>query len=181
MRTFVPRWLVLTVGALPLLMACSEPEPPKPETQSSLTLPESQSMLAEQPATDLLQVFKSPSCGCCEGWIEHLDSAGLSTSAQHPADLAGVKTEHGIAPQYRSCHTAVSADGYVFEGHVPARYVQAFLAEPPTGAIGLAVPGMPVGSPGMEMGDDFMPYQVLLLKHDGDAEVYARVDSAADQ
>ena len=95
--------------------------------------------------------------------------------------MAGLKSDYGIAPQYRSCHTAISDEGYLFEGHVPARYVKAFLAEPPVDAIGLAVPGMPVGSPGMEMGTDFMPYQVLLLKRDGGAEIYAQVDSPADQ
>lgn len=181
MYAMVPKWMVLTVGALPLLIACGEPQPPAPETQGSAAPLESQSLLAERPTSDLLQVFKSPTCGCCEGWIEHADQAGFSTEPQHPEDLAGLKAGYGIEPQYQSCHTAVSAGGYVFEGHVPARYVEAFLAAPPAEAIGLAVPGMPVGSPGMEMGDDFMPYQVLLLKQGGGAEVYARVDTAADQ
>ncbi|WP_259364795.1 DUF411 domain-containing protein [Pseudomonas sp. 5Ae-yellow] len=186
MPMIVPRWLVLVLAATPLLMACGESESPQPETlkpqaQSNLASQQEQSLLAAQPATDLLQVFKSPSCGCCEGWIEHADSAGFTTQAQHPDDLAGLKSDYGIAPQYRSCHTSISDEGYLFEGHVPARYVKAFLAEPPVDAIGLAVPGMPVGSPGMEMGTDFMPYQVLLLKRDGGAEIYAQVDSPADQ
>ncbi|MEH6492482.1 DUF411 domain-containing protein [Halopseudomonas sp.] len=173
-------WLLM-LGMAPLLVACGEPEPPAPQTSSAGAVSDSTALLTAPHRTTLLQVFKSPTCGCCEGWIEHADQAGFSTEAQHPADLAGLKTEYGIAPQYRSCHTAVSADGYVFEGHVPARYVQAFLAEPPEQAIGLAVPGMPVGSPGMEMGDDFMPYAVMLLKRDGGAEVYAQIDSPADQ
>ncbi|GAA6129779.1 DUF411 domain-containing protein [Halopseudomonas sabulinigri] len=173
-------WLMM-LGMAPLLVACGEPEPPKPQTGTAGAALDSAALLAAPHPTALLQVFKSPSCGCCEGWIEHAGDAGLTTQAQHPADLAGLKTQYGIAAQYRSCHTAVSADGYVFEGHVPARYVQAFLAEPPAQAIGLAVPGMPVGSPGMEMGDDFMPYAVMLLKEGGGAEVYAQIDSPADQ
>ncbi len=173
-------WLLM-LGMAPLLVACGEPERPKPKTESISAAQDAASPVATQHQATLLQVFKSPTCGCCEGWIEHADDAGFTTQAQHPADLAGLKTEYGIAPQYRSCHTAVSADGYIFEGHVPARYVQAFLAEPPAEAIGLAVPGMPVGSPGMEMGEQFMPYAVMLLKQDGGAEVYAQIDSAADQ
>jgi len=86
-----------------------------------------------------------------------------------------------FAPRYQSCHTAVSSHGYVFEGHVPARHIKAFLANPPADAIGLAVPGMPLGSPGMEVGSRFDPYEVLLLKKDGSSEVFARVDSPAQQ
>ncbi len=75
----------------------------------------------------------------------------------------------------------MSAEGYLFEGHVPARYMKQFLASPPADALGLAVPAMPVGSPGMEMGDRFSPYAVLLLKADGSAELFAQVDSPAQQ
>ena len=91
------------------------------------------------------------------------------------ANLTQFKLQHGIELRYQSCHTAVTPRGFVFEGHIPARFVNQFLAEPPSEAIGLAVPGMPVGSPGMEVGDKFMPYQVLLLKHDGDHEIYADI------
>jgi hypothetical protein len=93
------------------------------------------------------------------------------------ADLNPIKTQYQIAPRYQSCHTAVSSKGYVFEGHVPARHIKAFLANPPADAIGLAVPGMPLGSPGMKLRDRFDPYEVLLLKKDGSSEVFARVDS----
>ena len=75
--------------------------------------------------------------------------------------LDGIKLEAGISPAARSCHTAISTDGYVFEGHIPSRYIRQFLAAPPEGARGLVVPGMPVGSPGMEMGDRFDPYDIL--------------------
>ncbi len=133
---------------------------------------------AEALAYDL---YKSPTCGCCELWQDHLDASAFAATVHHPQDLDGVKRQLGIRPQYQSCHTAVVADDYVFEGHVPARYIQQFLADPPPGAIGLAVPGMPVGSPGMEMGDRFMAYNVLLLKADGSSEVYAAVASADQQ
>ena len=95
--------------------------------------------------------------------------------------LQRLKTEHGINPQYRSCHTAVSTDGFVFEGHIPAKYVHQFLSDTPEGAIGLAVPAMPVGSPGMEVDDKFMPYQVLLIKKDGGSEVYADISTREEQ
>jgi hypothetical protein len=128
-----------------------------------------------------LDVFKSPTCTCCEKWISHLQSSGFETTIHHPADLNAIKTAHGLAPRYQSCHTAISSDGYVFEGHVPAVVIQRFLAEKPVNAIGLAVPGMPMGSPGMEMGDHFTPYDVLLLTADGGSRVYAHMATAQDQ
>ena len=124
-----------------------------------------------------LEVYKSPACGCCEEWISHLQSHGLKSTIHHPDDLNAIKNRYRISPQYQSCHTAVSPDGYVFEGHIPAPVITRFLAEKPEGAIGLAVPGMPVGSPGMEMGERFTPYDVLLLKSDGSSEVYIRITS----
>lgn len=124
-----------------------------------------------------LEVYKSPTCGCCEEWISHLRSHGLKSNIHHPDDLNAVKNRYKISPKYQSCHTAVSPDGYVFEGHIPAPVITRFLAEKPEGAIGLAVPGMPVGSPGMEMGERFTPYDVLLLKSDGSSEVYIRITS----
>ncbi len=128
-----------------------------------------------------LDVYKSPTCSCCAGWIDHAEQRGFSLTSHHPVDLNSVKAELGIAPQYQSCHTAVSTAGYLFEGHVPARYVQAFLAAPPENALGLSVPKMPVGSPGMEMGQRFTPYTVLLLKKDGSAELFAEVTTAEQQ
>jgi hypothetical protein len=125
-----------------------------------------------------LDVYKSPTCGCCEKWITHLESHGLKSSVHHPDDLNTVKDRYRISPRYQSCHTAVSPDGYVFEGHIPAAIIHRFLGEKPEGAIGLAVPGMPVGSPGMEMGEQFTPYDVFLLKKDGSSEVYIRITSA---
>jgi len=128
-----------------------------------------------------LTVFKSPSCGCCSEWAERLADQGIQSRMEDYEDLAGLKKTLGIGTDVRSCHTAVSDDGFVFEGHVPARYIEQYLAAPPADSIGLSVPAMPVGSPGMEMGKRFMPYQVLLLNKDGSHSVFAEVNSPADQ
>lgn len=150
-----------------------------------LSMPLQASPGAGQDATasgkPVLTVYKSPSCGCCGKWISHVEEAGFTSLTQHPRDLAAIKARYGVAPELQSCHTAVSREGFVFEGHVPARYVKQFLANPPEGASGLAVPAMPVGSPGMEVGDRFMPYQVLLLNRDGSVAVFAEVNSAEEQ
>lgn len=131
--------------------------------------------------TVTLDVYKSRSCGCCSKWIDHIKQDGFSANLHHPADLNAVKNKYGILPQYQSCHTAVSSTGYVFEGHIPSRFIKQFLASPPEDAIGLSVPGMPLGSPGMEMGDRFSPYHVMLVKKDGTTEVYANVASLEEQ
>jgi hypothetical protein len=128
-----------------------------------------------------LDVYKSPTCGCCQFWIDHAEEAGIESVIHHPEDLTLAKLERGIGFQYHSCHTAVSEEGYVFEGHMPARLIKQFLADVPADAIGLAVPGMPIGSPGMEVGDRFNPYNVLLLHKDGSSSLYHRVETAAEQ
>lgn len=128
-----------------------------------------------------LNVYKSLTCECCQHWLQHMDDAGLDTKVHHPADLNQIKNDYGIAPEFQSCHTAVSPEGYVFEGHIPARFIQEFLENPPAGATGLSVPGMPVGSPGMEVGNRFTPYQVLLMKKDGTTDVFVSVERAAQQ
>ena len=129
----------------------------------------------------VLDVYKSPTCGCCKQWMKHLKTNGIDTNGHHPDDMSAFKTSKGIAREFQSCHTAVSKGGFVFEGHVPAKYIQQFLASPPKNAIGLSVPAMPVGSPGMEYQDKFMPYKVLQLNKDGSSTVYARVESPKEQ
>ncbi|MCG3878540.1 DUF411 domain-containing protein [Psychrobacter sp. Ps6] len=126
-------------------------------------------------------VYKVANCGCCEEWIGHAQTHGLSVTVQHPADLSLIKDRHSLPDELRSCHTAVTTDGYVFEGHVPAKYVAEFLQNPPEQAIGLAVPGMPVGSPGMEYQDQFMPYQIMQINKDRTNQVYAEIESMAQQ
>jgi hypothetical protein len=122
-------------------------------------------------AGTLLEVYKSPWCGCCGAWIEHMQEAGFVVEVQDVDDLAPLKAMLGIAPELQSCHTAL-VDGYVLEGHVPAREVARLLAERPV-ATGLAVPGMPIGSPGMEQGDVQEPYAVVLFRGD-ERSVFAR-------
>lgn len=131
--------------------------------------------------TPVLQVLKDPSCGCCEGWVTHVSERGFMAQISHPQDLNAEKLRLGIAPQFQSCHTAVSDEGYVFEGHIPANIITRFLAEKPADALGLAVPGMPLGSPGMEVGDQFRPYDVLQLNKDGSSRVYAHIATQAEQ
>lgn len=122
-----------------------------------------------------LDVYKSPTCGCCEKWVGHIEAAGFETAVHHPTNLNQIKSDWGVSPQHQSCHTAVSQDGFVFEGHIPADVMQRFLDDPPPKAIGLAVPGMPIGSPGMEMGTRQDEYDVLLLNKDGSDAVYERI------
>tara|TARA_B110000858_G_scaffold174671_1_gene207486 strand:+ start:1303 stop:1809 length:507 start_codon:yes stop_codon:yes gene_type:complete len=126
----------------------------------------------------LLDVYKSPSCGCCQKWIDHAEHAGFKITAHNTNSLSQIKAEHGILPQYQSCHTGISKDGFVFEGHIPASIVKRFLANPPEGTIGLAAPGMPMGSPGMEMGNRRDDYDVLLLNSDGSSTIYEQIIAA---
>ena len=122
-----------------------------------------------------LLVHKTPTCGCCKKWVKHLEANSFSTMIKDHQNLQKVKEQHSIKPKYQSCHTAVSQDGYIFEGHIPSKFIKQFLANPEADAIGLAVPGMPLGSPGMEVEGRFMPYDVLVLYKDGSSKVYAEV------
>ena len=126
-------------------------------------------------------VYKDANCGCCKEWISHAEDNGLSPTAQDVADLAVFKERYSVPTEMRSCHTVVTTDDYVFEGHVPAKYMAQFIKNPPRDAIGLAVPSMPVGSPGMEYQDKFMPYKVMQLNKDGSTAVYATIDTPQQQ
>ena len=120
----------------------------------------------------LVKVYKDPSCGCCAKWVDHLKQAGFTTETTDVADVDAIKNQNRVPQKTRSCHTAV-VNGVVLEGHVPAADVQRFLKERPAGMIGLAVPGMPVGSPGMEVGTRVQPYDVLAFDKDGKTQVFA--------
>ena len=122
-----------------------------------------------------LLVHKTPTCGCCKMWVEHLDKDGFSTSVQDHKSLQTIKEKYNIKPKHQSCHTGVSKDGYIFEGHIPSKFIAQFLSEDHPNAIGLSVPGMPLGSPGMEVEGMFTPYDVLILFNDGSSKVYAEV------
>lgn len=120
----------------------------------------------------VMKVFKSPTCGCCTAWIEHLEAAGFRVEVTDTADMIAVKTAMGIPPELGSCHTA-EIDGVLIEGHVPAADIADFMADRPEGVRGLAVPGMPVGSPGMEMpGQPADPYDVVAFADEGSTTVY---------
>lgn len=118
-----------------------------------------------------VQVFKNPSCGCCGAWVDHMKAAGFAVNVTEVDDTAVARRKYGLPDRFGSCHTAVVA-GYVVEGHVPAKDVKKLLAMKPV-AVGLAVPGMPVGLPGMEMGSRRDPYQVLLVAKDGRERVFS--------
>lgn len=128
-----------------------------------------------------LFVYKTPTCGCCKKWINHIEDEGIIAHAIDFQNISNIKTKYAIKPNYRSCHTAVTKDGFAFEGHVPAKFIQQFLSEQHPNAIGLSVPAMPVGSPGMEVGERFMPYNVLMLFKDGTSKVYAKVQNYEEQ
>ena len=123
-----------------------------------------------QSATQI-EVFKSPYCGCCEKWVEHMEKSGFKVSAHNVNDVPAARKNLGMPDRFGSCHTA-KIGGYVVEGHVPAADIQRLLKEKPK-AIGLAAPGMPQGSPGMETATP-VPYETLLIQADGSARLFAK-------
>ena len=128
--------------------------------------------LAAQPSPVTVHVFKNADCGCCGEWVKHLEKAGFRVKVTNVTDTAPVRARVGMPERYGSCHTA-TIEGYVLEGHVPASDVRRLIQTRPA-AVGLAVPGMPVGSPGMEVGDRVDRYDVLLVQRTGDAKVFSR-------
>ncbi|WP_341660539.1 DUF411 domain-containing protein [Vibrio sp.] len=121
-------------------------------------------------AADVIN-HKSPYCGCCTAWTKHMQGEGFTVEEKLHDDMNNIKKELGITPQLASCHTA-EINGYIFEGHIPAKDIKAFLANPPKGAKGLAVPGMPIGSPGMENGTQKQAYTVYAFNQDGQVFEY---------
>jgi hypothetical protein len=119
-------------------------------------------------------VYKSPTCGCCTAWIDHLRANGFQVEAQDVSDarLLAVESEAGITNDLASCHTA-KVGGYVVEGHVPAADIQRMLRTRPA-IVGIAVPGMPMGAPGMDQGSRKDPYDVLAFTKDGRRTVFAK-------
>ena len=115
-------------------------------------------------------VWKTPNCGCCKDWVKHLETNGFDVVTHDVKETASKRQALGLAEKYGSCHTA-TVNGYVLEGHVPARDIQRLLRDKPS-AIGLAVPGMPVGSPGMEMGTGADAFDVVLVLKDGSSRIF---------
>lgn len=187
--------LVMMTSSL-LLAACSQPNAAADSTPATEPTVTTQT---EQPKAEIMPVsahsdtqptilknisatvYKDANCGCCKEWVGYVEGHGLNATAQNVEDLSLFKERYSVPQQMRSCHTAVTTDGYVFEGHVPAKYMAQFLKNPPSDAIGLAVPGMPVGSPGMEYQDKFMPYKVMQLNKDGSTAIYATIESPQQQ
>ncbi|MEA5463596.1 DUF411 domain-containing protein [Leptothoe sp. PORK10 BA2] len=118
-----------------------------------------------------INVFRSPTCGCCGLWIEHMRDAGFQVNDQITEDMAAVKEQYGVPENLTSCHTTV-VNGYVVEGHIPAEDVARLLTEKPDIA-GIAVPGMPMGSPGMESGDYVEPYTVFAFGKSGETTTFS--------
>jgi len=119
-----------------------------------------------------MTVYKSPTCGCCHQWVERAKGAGFTVVVKDTPDVTPTKRTLGVPESLWSCHTAV-VGGYAIEGHVPLDLVSKLLREKPRAA-GLAVPGMPAGSPGMEVGGMKDPYDVVLFQSDGKTSVYAK-------
>ena len=112
-------------------------------------------------------MFRDPNCGCCLKWADHVErTARAEVASVDSTQMARVKTERGVPQELWSCHT-MDVEGYVIEGHVPAAAIEKLLRERPEGVTGLAVPGMPLGSPGMEAGERVQPYQVIAFGSSG--------------
>ena len=127
-------------------------------------------LFAEVPPS-VITVYKDPNCGCCSKWIEHMSKSGFVVTARDVTSMDEIKKTMRVPAELQSCHTSV-VDKYVIEGHVPADLVKKFLAEKST-ALGLAVGGMPMGSPGME-GPRADKYDVMVFDRDGKSRVYAQ-------
>ncbi len=130
-------------------------------------------LLATLPKKRMI-VYKSPTCGCCNDWVKHVQAAGYEVKAIDVDDVTPYKKKYGVPLDLASCHTGV-IEGYGIEGHVPARDIDRLLREKPKNARALAVPGMPMGSPGMEVpGGRKDAYNVMLIDNKGKATVYAK-------
>ena len=128
-------------------------------------------------ASRQITVWKTPNCGCCKAWVAHLRKNGFEVVTNDVSDTAPIRQKLGLPDKFGSCHTASLGD-YVLEGHVPATEIRRLLREKPS-ARGLAVPGMPTGSPGMEMGNSRDAYDVLLVLKDGSSRTYQSYSAIA--
>jgi hypothetical protein len=135
-----------------------------------VTLP---ALLEAATAATPITVYKTPTCGCCKAWVEHLKKNGFAPATHDLSDLSETKDTLGVPEALRSCHTAVIGR-YVIEGHVPADLIRKIATEKPAGILGLAVPGMPAGSPGMEVSGRKDSFEVIAFTRDGKRTVYAK-------
>ena len=155
--------------ALALITACA----PGEEAETAGTAAMAAGTADEALPTVL--VYKTATCMCCNGWIDHMREAGFAVEARDERNIVSIKMEAGVPTQMSSCHTAL-IDGYVVEGHVPAGQIKQLLADRPD-IVGIAAPGMPIGSPGME-GANPQPYEIYSFDGEGNREVYAEIDPA---
>ncbi len=166
--------ILVGMGATLLLFGCGGPDDKQAAREVANGANEVGQAQSDQTVSKpTMQVYKSPTCGCCGEWVDHVEAAGFSTQVTDTDAMNAVKERLGINPNFHSCHTAVIGD-YVFEGHIPANVIERFLKEKPD-ALGLAVPGMPIGSPGMEMDGRRDPYDVLIIRRDGTGAVYEHI------
>ena len=150
--------LAVLVGLASVLSACRPSEAPASATPAT---PAAATPVAPVVFADTVRVYKTPTCGCCAAWVTHLREAGFAVAVVDTADLAPLKAQFGVPSGLGSCHTA-RVGGYTVEGHVPAADVARLLRERPADVAGIAVPGMPLGSPGMEVpGQPAQPYDVV--------------------
>ena len=119
-----------------------------------------------------LNIYKSPYCGCCGAWVDHVKASGIKAVVHEMEDVTPMAAKLGVPDDLRSCHTA-AIDGYFVEGHVPSADIRKLLSERPK-ALGIAVPGMPIGSPGMEQGDRRDAYDTRLVMQDGSSRVFVK-------
>jgi hypothetical protein len=129
--------------------------------------------LAGEAAPIPITVYKTPTCGCCKDWVKHLQANGFAPKVVDLNDLSDTKASLGVPSELQSCHTGVISR-YFIEGHVPADLVKKIITEKPANILGLAVPGMPAGSPGMEVGGRKDPFEVIAWTRDRKRTVYAK-------
>ncbi|HEX4879171.1 MAG TPA: DUF411 domain-containing protein [Limnobacter sp.] len=166
LQMFIHSGLTASVACLLLLTACG-----KGNSSGDVAVAQAQ-------AVQTVEVWKTPTCGCCSEWVDHLRQNGFEVKVNDVQDTAAFRAALGMPQDYGSCHSAKVA-GYAIEGHVPAEDIKKLLADRPD-AVGLAVPGMPLGSPGMEHPD--MPhkrhaYDVLLVSKQGEASAYTHYEA----
>lgn len=172
MTTRTRAGLTILTAALVAATACRGDDETAPRVRVSETAAAAEPGPAPSTALPLVTVYKSPTCGCCARWVEHLRGAGFEVRVIDDDDrLLDAKRRHAIGPGHTSCHTAEVGE-YFVEGHVPAADIERLLARGPADVRGLAVPGMPMGSPGME-GPRKDDYDVVAIEESGETRVYA--------
>ncbi|MEQ9369217.1 MAG: DUF411 domain-containing protein [Coleofasciculus chthonoplastes F3-SA18-01] len=155
----------------------NSPQSPNPVAATPVSMNGSVWDQETEPLSEPLSVavYRSPSCGCCGEWIKHLEKHGFKVTDTKTDEMTAIKEKHGVPQDFASCHTAI-VNGYVVEGHIPADDIKRLVKQKPDIA-GIAVPGMPLGSPGMEAGERKESFAVLAFNQDGKFEVFQKYPS----